>query len=56
MSSATEVEVTLSKDLYREMRAEARKLGVPISWLVASLVADTVDLTEDAQIDAVAVA
>ncbi len=56
MSSATEVEVTLSKDLYRQMKAEARKLGVPLSWLVASLVADTVDMTDDVHDEAVAVA
>lgn len=37
------VAVTLSADLLRTMRREARRLGVPIEWLVASLVVDTVE-------------
>jgi hypothetical protein len=43
MTTAPEVDVTLSADLLRRLRAEARALGVPLQWLVASLVVDTVD-------------
>lgn len=39
----TNVAVTLSSDLYRELRRESRRLGIPMEWLVASLVVDTVD-------------
>ena len=35
--------VTLSAELYALLTAEARKLGLPLEWLVASLVVDTVD-------------
>jgi hypothetical protein len=43
MTTAHDVDVTLSADLLRRLRAEARELGVPLSWLVASLIVDTVD-------------
>ena len=35
--------VTLSVELFELLTVEARKLGLPLEWLVASLVADTVD-------------
>jgi hypothetical protein len=35
--------VTLSTELFRAMKAEARRLGVSLEWLVASLVADTME-------------
>jgi hypothetical protein len=35
--------VTLSVELFELLTAEARKLGLPLEWLVASLVVDTVD-------------
>jgi hypothetical protein len=35
--------VTLSDELFDRLRAEARKLHVPVKWLVASLVCDTFD-------------
>ena len=38
--------VTLSAELFELLTAEARKLGLPLEWLVASLVADTVDREE----------
>ncbi len=38
-----EVAVTLSAQLFRHLRAEARRLDVPMSWLVAALVVDTVE-------------
>ena len=43
MDKKTEVAVTLEPGLFARMRAEAAQLGVPIEWLVASLVADTLD-------------
>ena len=43
-----DVDVTLSADLLRRLRAEARELGVPLSWLVASLIVDTVDSLDGA--------
>ncbi len=43
MIAAPELSVTLSTDLFRAMKAEARRLGVSIEWLVASLVADTME-------------
>ena len=33
--------VTLSAELFELLTAEARKLGLPLEWLVASLVVDT---------------
>ena len=35
--------VTLSVELFELLTAEARSLGLSLEWLVASLVADTVD-------------
>jgi len=35
--------VTLSAELFALLTEEARKLGLPLEWLVASLVVDTVD-------------
>ncbi len=43
MNIAAEVSVTLAPDLYKRLRAESRKLGVSLQWLVASLVVDTID-------------
>jgi hypothetical protein len=44
--------VTLSVELFELLSAEARKLGLPLEWLVASLVVDTVE--EDAMSPALA--
>jgi hypothetical protein len=41
MNPSPEVAVTLSADLYKHLRAEARRLRVPLAWLVASMVVDT---------------
>lgn len=43
MTSASEVAVTLSAELFKHLRAEAERLGIPLEWLVASIVVDTVD-------------
>jgi len=43
MTTEPSLAVTLSVELFELLSAEARKLGLPLEWLVASLVADTVD-------------
>ena len=43
MNIATEFSVTLAPELFKRLRAESRKLGVSIEWLVASLVVDTIE-------------
>ena len=43
MIATPELSVTLSSGLMLAMKAEARRLGVSIEWLVASLVADTME-------------
>jgi hypothetical protein len=43
MTNTTGVDVTLSSELLRHLRDEARKLGVALEWLIASLVVDTVE-------------
>lgn len=43
MATASEVSVTLSPDLYERLSFEASELDVPLEWLVAALVADTID-------------
>ncbi len=46
MTSTSELAVTLSADLLEQLKAEAELLGLPVEWLVASLVADTIDEEE----------
>ncbi len=46
MTTNPSVDVTLSADLLRHLRAEARELGVPIHWLIASMIVDTVETIE----------
>jgi hypothetical protein len=43
MNTETSLAVTLSAELFDLLTAEARKLGLPLEWLVASLVVDTVE-------------
>jgi hypothetical protein len=42
MTDATEVAVTLTPALFAHLSREAARLDVPIEWLVAALIADTV--------------
>lgn len=37
------VTVTLSNELFQALLVESERLGVPLEWVVASLVADTID-------------
>ncbi len=46
MTTKPSVDVTLSPDLLRHLRAEARELGVPLHWLIASMIVDTVESIE----------
>ena len=41
MECSPEIAVTLSPELLERLGAEARQLGVPVEYLVASLVVDT---------------
>ncbi len=43
MNARTEFAVTLSRRLFKHLAAEANRLDVPLEWLVASLVVDTVE-------------
>lgn len=43
MTHGSEVSVTLTAELYRRLKAESRALEVPLEWLVASLVVDTIE-------------
>ena len=47
MNSTSELAVTLSAELLEQLKAEAETLGLPVEWLVASLVADTIDAEEE---------
>ena len=43
MIAEMELAVTLSPALLKHLRAESRRLGVALEWLIAGLVADTID-------------
>ena len=43
MKTSREIAVTLSDELLESLRAEARELKIPLQWLVASLVCDTIE-------------
>ena len=43
MNDAVEVSVTLNPDLFQQLHDEAHRLGVPLEWVVASLVVDTIE-------------
>jgi hypothetical protein len=48
MIASPEVAVTLSEEMYSQLRQEAEMLDIPIEWLIASIIADTIDETETA--------
>ena len=51
MNATSQVMVTLSADLLKQLRKEAREQHVPLRWLVAGLVCDTLETgrrTQDA--------
>jgi hypothetical protein len=43
MKTHGQIQVTLSDELFEALRAQARELNVPMKWLVAGLVCDTID-------------
>jgi hypothetical protein len=43
MSARSEIHVTLSDDLLDDLQTQARLLRVPLRWMVASLVCDTIE-------------
>ena len=43
MNVNAEIAVTLSPDLWQHLAQEARRLGISLEWLVAGLVADTME-------------
>jgi hypothetical protein len=43
MNASPDVAVTLSAELLERLRAEARELGLPLEYVVAGLVVDTVE-------------
>ena len=45
MNTGSELAVTLSAELYKHLRAEARRLKLPLEWLVASMVGSAVGTT-----------
>jgi hypothetical protein len=43
MRNQSEIRVTLSDELLDVLQAQARVLRVPLRWMIASLVCDTID-------------
>lgn len=46
MKTHGQIQVTLSDELFESLRAQARELNIPLKWLVAGLVCDTIDTDE----------
>ena len=44
------VDVVLTDELMKRIRAEALELGIPVEWLAASLIVDTVDANFEASV------
>ncbi len=43
MNTTSEVKVTLTRALFEQLSVKAGKIGVPLEWLVASLVVDMLE-------------
>jgi hypothetical protein len=43
MKATPEIPVTLSHELLGHLRSRAAELGVPLRWLIAGLICDTVE-------------
>ena len=50
MSKNSEIRVTLSDELLDQLQAQARVLRVPLRWVIASLVCDTMETTESREL------
>ena len=49
MRNQSEIRVTLSDELLDVLQAQARILRVPLRWMIASLVCDTIETANDAE-------
>jgi len=47
MKRHQELSVTLTPALFDRLTAESRELGIPLEWIVASLVVDSIDADVD---------
>ncbi len=56
MKTEASLAVTLSAELFDRLSAEARLLGLPLEWVIASLVADTVDDEAESEAERLALA
>ncbi len=54
MRKQSEVRVTLSDELLDVLQAQARILRVPLRWMIASLVCDTIETVNGAEQTAMA--
>jgi hypothetical protein len=43
MDASSEIRVTLSDDLMRHLRLESQERNIPLRWLVAGLICDTME-------------
>jgi hypothetical protein len=46
MKTSPEIVVTLSDELMQSLRAQSQELKIPLRWLVAGLVCDTMETAE----------
>jgi hypothetical protein len=56
MHKPSEVRVTLSDELLEVLQAKARVLRVPLRWVIASLVCDTIETVDISERRSLAVA
>ena len=49
MKTNGEIRVALSDELFDRIRKQAQELHVPLKWLVAGLVCDTIDPVQEPQ-------
>jgi hypothetical protein len=47
MKTSPEIAVTLSDELMEQLQARSRELRVPLRWLVAGLVCDTIETVDE---------
>lgn len=52
MGTSSELAVTLSAELYNHLRKEAVTLGIPMEWLIASMVVDSMEQNKDLALEA----
>jgi hypothetical protein len=53
MVTQSELAVTLSAELYNHLRQEAAALDIPMEWLIASMVVDSMEQDEEHALEAV---